>query len=114
MSVFKNDPFGVVYEAFCNLYPDRDMKLLSIEWMEGLKDDDGNDVCGCTTFTDNDECYVYVSADIPVSGAVETLAHELAHVAVGERAQHGPEWEKAFDQIYNEYNRIMKFDLLDE
>ena len=37
---------------------------------------------------------------------VETLAHELAHVAVGVEHEHDAVWEEAFDKIFAEYNRL--------
>ena len=41
-----------------------------------------------------------------IENATEIFAHELAHVAVGYDAGHGPEWDTAFDAILDEYNRI--------
>ena len=38
--------------------------------------------------------------------AVEVLAHELAHVAVGIEHDHDEVWQEAFDKIFEEYNRI--------
>ena len=41
-----------------------------------------------------------------MTDAVEIFAHELAHVAVGVGHAHDAVWEKAFDDIREEYNRI--------
>lgn len=49
---------------------------------------------------------VFVTPNIPVCDCAEILAHELAHVAVGVEEDHGEKWEKAFDSIFSEYNRI--------
>ena len=102
-SPFSNDPFAMVYQAFKNLYPDKDCVCV---WQpEEIKDDDGHDFCGMTTFAD-DEVIVDISVRLPVADAIETLAHELAHVAAGEQEAHGEKWEAAFDAIHAEFDRI--------
>jgi hypothetical protein len=35
-----------------------------------------------------------------VQGTLDILAHELAHVAAGTEAGHGPEWEAAYREIF--------------
>lgn len=35
-----------------------------------------------------------------VQGTLDILAHELAHVVAGTKAGHGPEWEKAYADIF--------------
>lgn len=104
-SPFVNDMFAMVYQAFRNLYGEKDRNLIVYWSGEPMKDDNGNEAFGSTTFTDT-YVYVEVSSDLKVSDAVEILAHELAHVAVGSNAEHGEGWEKAFEAIFNEYNRI--------
>lgn len=49
---------------------------------------------------------VFAYAEYPVNIQVETLAHELAHVAVGPEHEHDDTWRAAFDAIFAEYNRI--------
>lgn len=49
---------------------------------------------------------VQVAVGIPFEAVLEVLAHELAHVAAGADAGHGPAWEDAFKRIHVEYNRI--------
>ena len=101
---FINDMFSMVYRAFKNLYPDKECEC---QWVpECEKAEDGHNVLGVTTFTDDGKVYVDISAQLKVVDAVEIFAHELAHVAVGENEDHGEEWEKAFDAIFDEYNRI--------
>ena len=103
-SPFKNDPFAIAYQAFKNLYPDKDCEII---WQpEEMKDDKGNGYVGMTNFSDDGEITVEVSVFMKIGDAVETLAHELAHVAVGASEEHGEEWEKAFDAIHAEYDRI--------
>ena len=100
---FKNDPFAIAWMAFQRLYPD---KTCTVEYDAEITDDNGERVYGLTTFCDDGSIYVTIDAGQAVCNAVETLAHELAHVAVGADVGHGPEWEKAFDAIYDEYCRI--------
>lgn len=101
---FKNDPFAIVYKAFQNLYPD---KKCVIYWEPGkISDDEGNEYVGMTHFAKDGEITVEVSVNMFIGDAVETLAHELAHVAAGSAEAHGEEWEKVFDAIHNEYDRI--------
>lgn len=45
---------------------------------------------------------MFVKPSLAVADAVE----ELAHVAVGVDHGHDEAWEKAFDDIFAEYNRI--------
>ncbi len=99
---FINDMFSIVYKAFTNLYPN---KKCEVQWMPEIKDENGEIVFGCTTFNE-DGAFVDISAGSSVMGAVEVLAHELAHVAVGIENEHGKEWQDAFDAIFNEYGRI--------
>ena len=100
---FLNDPLSVVWEAFKNLYPDKDCLC---QWQPDMKDEDGKEVYGCTTFEDG-QILVEVSAELKVFDATEVFAHELAHVAVGDVEGHGQAWQNAFDAIYEEYNRIL-------
>lgn len=97
--LFVNDPFVRVYEAFRKLYPDNDCFCF---WTDDLED-----AHGVTLFSDNPRMSpeIFISADLPVKHAVEILAHELAHVAVGADADHGEVWENAFEAIHQEYCR---------
>ena len=99
---FGNDMFSMVYQAFKNLYPDKDCEC---EWQADM----GEGICGLTSFTEDGRVFVDISTRLTVLDAVEILAHELAHVAVGEKGEeddHGEEWEHAFDAIHNEFDRI--------
>ena len=102
-SPFGNDMFTLVYRAFKNLYPDKECDC---QWVPELEPaEDGCEILGLTTFSE-DSALVEISAQLRIVDAVEIFAHELAHVAVGSDADHGPEWEAAFDSIFNEYDRI--------
>lgn len=96
--VFANDPFVRIWEVFRTICPD---KKCSCFWVEELEDG----AYGMTIFPEDGgkEPHVYVSADLPVKHAAEIFAHELAHVAAGEAADHGPAWEEAFDAIHRGY-----------
>ena len=105
IQVFDNDPFAMVWQAYRNLYPGRPAP--SVEWTHIDQDDEEfGDSYVYTIFAEDGEIAIFVSCDIPVITAVEILAHELAHVAVGADEDHGEKWEAAFDAIFQEYNRI--------
>lgn len=100
---FKNDPFAILWEAFKNLYPSKEC----VCWFDVI--DDPNDKDGHYGWTQwNDDGTIEVAVDIGLrlSDAVEILAHELAHVAVGSDAEHGEKWEEAFEAIHAEYDKI--------
>jgi len=97
---FRN-PFTVVINIFTDMYPDKSCK---IEFVQELYKKEK--AYGGTHFPgDGSNPTVSIDVTTPVIGAVEVLAHELSHVAVGEKKGHGEEWEKVFDDIYNEFNK---------
>ena len=103
-SPFVNDPFAIVYQAFKNLYPDKDCEIM---WQPvEMKDEEGKGYVGLTTFADDGTITVEISVYMKIGDAVETLAHELAHVAVGASEDHGEVWENTFDAIHEEFDRI--------
>lgn len=103
-SPFENDPFAMVYKAFQNLYPGKECVIY---WEpEEIKDDEGNSYVGMTHFADDGKITIEIRVNMFIGDAVETLAHELAHVAVGSAEEHGEKWEKAFDAIHEEFDRI--------
>lgn len=63
-------------------------------------------VYGLTDFGDDGTVSVFVKPSLEVADAVEILAHELAHVAVGIEHDHDEVWQEAFNKIFDEYNRI--------
>lgn len=104
---FSNDPFAVVFQVFTKLYPHAECDVV---WVEQLRDDEGGVVYGVTTYpaSEGEIPLVEISAELTVQDAVEILAHELAHVAVGMDAGHGEAWEKAFQRIHQEYVDMME------
>ncbi len=112
-SPFVNDPFGAIWVAFKNLYPEKNCACYWTPQKEDLIGPDGSQAYGVTDFDKNTgEVTVLVGAvGLDVNQATEIFAHELAHVAVGEPApgepEHGERWEAAFEAIFKEYNRMM-------
>ena len=101
--IFENSPFGLINRAFKNLYPEKEYKAC-IE--PDITDDQGEKAYGITIFYEDETPIVAISAELAIKDAAEVFAHELAHVAAGEGAGHGKEWEEAFDKICREYQRI--------
>lgn len=101
---FQNDMFAMVWGAFKKLYPDKECEIY---WEPQIRDEeDGKPVYGLTDFADDGSVAVFVKPSLEVADAVEILAHELAHVAVGIEHDHDEVWQEAFDKIFEEYNRI--------
>jgi hypothetical protein len=92
------DPLGLVLDVFNDLYPG---KPATVTWRQGMKE--SGECYGCTDF-DHDPPLVSVDVDLPVTGAIDVLAHELAHVAAGHvKPAHGKAWKDAFNAIHTEY-----------
>lgn len=105
-SPFKNDPFVIAYMAFKNLYPNKECEYYWAGDVNG--DDEWNGSYGMTIFDkETGEATVYIKPTISVKDAVEVFAHELAHVAAGEKHEHDSVWEEVFNAIFVEYGRIM-------
>ncbi len=103
-SPFGNDPYALVWMAFKNLYPEKRCVCYLMPAPDGWKDGDGY---GNTTFPDDgSDPIVCVYSSFPIEQQVEIFAHELAHVAAGAKAEHGKEWDDAFEAIFQEYQRI--------
>lgn len=101
---FENDIFSLIWQAFKNLYPGKDCTCF---WDPLIENDESGAECfGVTQFGDDGYIQVCVKPTLPVCDCAEIFAHELAHVAVGDEHGHDSEWEKAFDDIFREYNRI--------
>lgn len=101
---FQNDMFAMVWGAFKKLCPDKECEIY---WEPKIRDEeDGKPVYGLTDFAVDGSVAVFVKPSLEVADAVEVLAHELAHVAVGIEHDHDEVWQEAFDKIFEEYNRI--------
>lgn len=98
---FKNDPCAIILLAYQKHY-DKPCEIYYDDRDEGQKG------CGFTNFPDDGSMpQVYVFADQTVYVISETLAHELAHVAVGVEHGHDDEWEAAFDTLHREYEGML-------
>ena len=90
--------------AFKRLFPD---KKYTAYFEPNIRDSEhGEKVCGLTDFGDDGEITVFIDTELSINNAVEIFAHELAHVAVGVEHDHDEVWEKAFDDLFEEYNKI--------
>lgn len=102
--VIKNSPFEMLDMAFKKLFP----KVKYTAYFEpNIRDDEqGEKVCGLTDFSDDGEITIFIDTDLSINNAVEIFAHELAHAGAGVEHGHDAVWEKAFDDLFDEYNRI--------
>ena len=94
---------ALIDKAFKSLYPGKEYRAC-IE--PDITDDQGEKAYGITIFYEDETPIVAISAELAIKDAAEVFAHELAHVAAGEGAGHGKEWEEAFENISKEYQRI--------
>lgn len=102
--VFKNSPFEMLDIAFKRLFPD---VLYTAYFDSNIRDEqNGEKVCGLTDFSDDGEITIFIDANLSINDSVEIFAHELAHSAVGFEHEHDKVWEKAFDDLFEEYNKI--------
>lgn len=101
--VIKNSPFEILDVAFKRVFPNVNYKA----YFEPIRyDEHGEKVYGLTDFADNGEITIFIDTNLSIANAVEIFAHELAHAGVGVHHQHDEVWEKAFDDLFNEYNII--------
>lgn len=101
--IFKNCPFQMLDLCFKKLFPNVKYEAYL---QPDLKDDEGKEVYGLTTFTADGEIEILIGLQLSINDTVETFVHELAHAAVGGEHEHDDVWAKAFDDLFNEYNRL--------
>ena len=102
--IFKNSPFEMLDMAFKRLFPG--VKYTAY-FEPNIRDEpNGEKVCGLTDFADDGEITIFIDTDLSINNSVEIFAHELAHAAVGVEHEHDEAWEKAFDDLFEEYNKI--------
>lgn len=100
MTISIQNPIQIVADAATACFPDIDCDVTF-----AVFPDDGP--YGQTFWPDDGRrTIVQVAVGIPFEAVIEVLGHELAHVAAGKDAGHGPIWEDAFNRIHTEYNRI--------
>lgn len=101
--IFKNCPFQMLDICFKRLFPGVKYEA---SFHPELKDDEGKEVYGLTTFTKDGEIEILIGVQLSINDTVETFAHELAHAAVGAEHEHDDVWAKAFDDLFEEYNKL--------
>lgn len=101
--IIKNSPFEMLDIAFKRLFPD----VKYSAYFDKIRDDpNGEKVYGLTDFADDGEITIFIDFDLSIKNAVEIFAHELAHAGVGLEHDHDAVWEKAFNDLFLEYNII--------
>jgi|SRR5215204_1449930 len=92
------DLTATVISAFESLWPEISCEV-------GFAVDVGHALgCDYTVFPDNGSPpQACIDPTLPLGEVAEVLAHEPAHVTVGLKAEHGPEWAAAFAANEAEY-----------
>lgn len=88
-------PFTRMMEVFEDLYPDKNAVLF---WVDDLWPNQG-----ATNWNADGSAVVRINIRQYAENAIDTLAHELAHVAAGYEAAHGYQWKSAYEAIKEEY-----------
>jgi hypothetical protein len=104
-------PIEDAVDAFNRAYPGRHVTIQFIESDE-CRGDDGSPAQGFTLFPDdggNPE--IYIDRETPWCGVPDTIIHELAHVVAGIEADHGPEFEAAYNAIWDRFGPSEDVDL---
>lgn len=96
----QNDPFKKVIQIVRRRYPKAKAEIWFVNGgLRGAK--------GYTFFpNDGSTPRICISAELPVWGATDVLAHELAHLVLGpgpKNGKHSPKWKKTFDWIFKEF-----------
>ena len=102
--IFKNSPFEILNIAFKRLFPNVKYNAYFEPNIEQYSD--GDAIYGLTSFENNGEIIILIDSCLSISNATEIFAHELAHAGVGHEHEHDEVWKKAFDDLFNEYNKI--------
>lgn len=112
--IFENDPFAIVVEAYGLLWPNSPLPY--IQWLPPNEIRKSSGPCGCLSYDADDDVedmLISIDVSIPIYGAVEVLAHELAHFVClhlgldeEENREHGDNWQACFDAINDKYNEL--------
>ena len=83
-------------------------RLKRLEWEAELKDEDGEDLCGCVEEEDDGSLTIKICPEHcpTVSTVIDTLLHEAAHAelwSVGLGRLHGPRFHEAHGRIADAY-----------
>ena len=102
MKVFEFDPF----ETLLRVYLKMGGKKPLIVW-DNVNTCEDNPKYGETIFCDDGDIQIRIDFNLKVLDAIEILAHELSHALVGFEHGHDDVFEKTFDHIFDEYERII-------
>ena len=102
--IFKNSPFEMLAIAAKRLFPDIEYEAYFDYQIR--PEENGQKVYGFTDFGENGTIAIFVDSELTIHNAVEIFAHEIAHAAVGVEHDHDDVWEKAFKDLFDEYNKI--------
>lgn len=102
--IFSNSPFEMLDIAFRKLFPT--VKYTAFFEPEIRNNENGEKVYGLTDFGEDGTIAIFVDSELTITSAVEIFAHELAHAGVGIDHDHDEVWEQAFDDLFEEYNKI--------
>lgn len=100
----QNSPFQILALAFKKLFPDIEYEAFFESNIR--RDAKRRKVLGLTDFGDDGKITIFVSSKLSIENATEIFAQELAHAGVGIEHDHDDEWEKAFQDLIDEYNKI--------
>ena len=104
-SIFRNDPFAIVWEAFQKLYPGKKCEC----YLADIELSNESSAYGFVVFPeDGSTPKVYLKVCDKLSVMVEALADNLAQIAAGPEHNHDKVWANAFDAIHDEFRRIAK------
>ena len=93
------NPFQVILDVFNEQYPGFDCQ---VNFVSNLYDKEG--AYGVAEMLDDGGWIVAIDVETPIDGAIEVLAHELAHVAAGPSDNHGKKWNRIFTKINDGFN----------
>ena len=103
MLSFDLNPFDALIQIFQEKYPEINAEIFFASDIEKHTEPG---VHGVTNFPDDGtEPFILISTKISVESAIEVLAHELAHLAIGPdtEQEHCKNWESVFNWLHEQY-----------
>lgn len=99
---FINNPFVEVIEAAEKIYNIKGKYKIAF-----TTDLDKTENCyAVTRFCENGEIIIVLDINNSYICVVESLIHELAHVAAGYEADHNEKWQLAYNSIVEKYKEL--------